>query len=97
MTIVEAYALGKPVIGSAIGGIPEIVEGTGAGWLYEAGNVDALTDILWTADSLDDEGYAMMSASARAFYEANFGGESHYQRLNSFFEEVLVAYKEGKR
>lgn len=97
MTIVEAYALGKPVIGSAIGGIPEIVEGTGAGWLYEAGNVDALTDILWTADSLDDEGYAMMSASARAFYEANFGGESHYQRLNSFFEEVLAAYKEGKR
>ena len=89
MTIVEAYALGKPVIGSAIGGIPEIVEGTGAGWLFEPGNIGALTDAIRDAVSLDDDAYGLMSASARAFYESNFAPGAHYSRLISFFERII--------
>ena len=89
MTIVEAYALGKPVIGSAIGGIPEIVEGTGAGMLFEPGNIGALTDAIRSAVSLDDAAYGLMSASARAFYESNFAPEAHYSELISFFEKII--------
>ncbi|MBO4571334.1 MAG: glycosyltransferase family 4 protein, partial [Bacteroidales bacterium] len=89
MTIVEAYACGTPVIGSAIGGIPEIVEGTGAGWLYEAGNIDALNSILRKADSLDEEGYTRMCSSARSFYETHFSPEAHFSELISFFESIV--------
>ena len=33
---------GKPVIGSRIGGIPELIEEGRTGWLVEPGDVDAL-------------------------------------------------------
>ena len=38
LTILEAYSQGKPVIGSAIGGIPEIIDEGKTGFLFEAGN-----------------------------------------------------------
>jgi glycosyltransferase involved in cell wall biosynthesis len=42
----EAYMYGVPVIGARAGGIPEqIVEGR-TGWLFEAGSVSSLTDVL---------------------------------------------------
>jgi glycosyltransferase involved in cell wall biosynthesis len=46
LSILESLALGRPVIASRMGGIPEmLVEGETA-WLYPAGDVDALRAIL---------------------------------------------------
>lgn len=42
-TVVEAMALGKPVIGSDIGAIPEMVVHNHTGLLFEAGNDEQLT------------------------------------------------------
>ena len=41
-TVVEAMALSKPVIGAAIGGIPEMVINNYTGLLFDPGNVDQL-------------------------------------------------------
>jgi len=41
MVIMEALALGRPVVTTAIAGIPELVD-SGCGWLVPAGDVDAL-------------------------------------------------------
>ena len=40
----EAFVYGKPVIGSKIGAIPEVVEHNQSGLLFEDGNPDALAD-----------------------------------------------------
>lgn len=42
-TVVEAMAMNKPVIGAAIGGIPEMVINNFTGLLFEPGNVKQLT------------------------------------------------------
>jgi glycosyltransferase involved in cell wall biosynthesis len=42
MTIYESYAVGLPVIGSDIGGIPELVEIGETGFLFEPKDVNAL-------------------------------------------------------
>lgn len=42
LTILEANSLGKPVIGSRIGGIPEMIEDGKSGYLFETGSVDDL-------------------------------------------------------
>src|SRR5579863_2465740 len=42
MSILEAYALGKPVIGARIGGIPELVRESETGVCFESGNVASL-------------------------------------------------------
>jgi glycosyltransferase involved in cell wall biosynthesis len=46
VVVFEAMGYGVPVIGSRVGGIPEIIEGSGAGWLFESGNVLELTALL---------------------------------------------------
>lgn len=41
MIVVEALAAGTPVLASSVGGIPELLGHGSAGWLTEAGDVDA--------------------------------------------------------
>lgn len=41
--VIEAYSMGVPVIGSAVGGIPDLVVGDRDLWLSPAGDVAALT------------------------------------------------------
>lgn len=45
-TVVEAMALNKPVIGAAIGGIPEMVINNYTGLLFEPGNVNQLAECI---------------------------------------------------
>jgi len=57
-TIVEAMALSKPVIGSAIGAIPEMVIHNKTGLLFEPGNANQLADsikLLYNNESLVSE------------------------------------------
>ena len=42
----EAMGFGRPVIGSRRGGIPEIIEGSGAGWLFDPDRPDELQHLL---------------------------------------------------
>jgi colanic acid/amylovoran biosynthesis glycosyltransferase len=42
----EAFALGRPVIGTYIAGTPELVEPGASGWLVPAGSVEALVDAM---------------------------------------------------
>jgi glycosyltransferase involved in cell wall biosynthesis len=43
--VLEAMAMGKPVVSSRIGGMAEMLEGSG-GWLYEPGDVTGLCDTI---------------------------------------------------
>lgn len=44
--IVEAFAFGKPVIGTRAGGIPEIISQDQTGWLIDGGDLNALRSLL---------------------------------------------------
>ena len=46
VVIMEAMALGRPVISTFIAGIPELVRTGSEGWLIPAGEVDALADAM---------------------------------------------------
>lgn len=47
-TVIEALKLGTPVIGSNIGGIPELIDEGRTGELFEAGNISQLVDRIWS-------------------------------------------------
>jgi glycosyltransferase involved in cell wall biosynthesis len=49
VVVMEALALGRPVITTAIAGIPELVEPGVTGWLIPAGSVDALVSAMRAA------------------------------------------------
>jgi glycosyltransferase involved in cell wall biosynthesis len=46
VVIMEAMALGRPVISTFVAGIPELVQAGENGWLVPAGDVEALADAM---------------------------------------------------
>ena len=90
MTIVEGYSYGKPVIGSRIGGIPELIEEGTTGYQYEMGNHTELSEVITKANSLSDESYKAISGNAREFAIENFSDTVHYQKLMEIYKTMLI-------
>ncbi|MEW6557426.1 MAG: glycosyltransferase family 4 protein [Elusimicrobiota bacterium] len=80
ISVLEAFALGKPVIGSRIGGIPELVKDGETGYTFEAGNAE---DLIAKITKLLSEPTKIiqMGRNARKLVEDNFNPEKHYQEL----------------
>jgi glycosyltransferase involved in cell wall biosynthesis len=90
--ILEALSVGKPVIGSAVGGIPEMIQEGATGFLVPPGNVEALADRLHWLLTHPEEA-AEMGKQARAFAENFFSPSAYqqgYRQLIKEAEKVLV-------
>jgi glycosyltransferase involved in cell wall biosynthesis len=75
MVAIEAMQLGIPVIGSNVGGIPEVVRDGVNGYLFPPGNSAALADRI--QQLLNDSGLLMqMRAEARASVDGRFSTET---------------------
>ena len=88
MSVLEAMAYGKPVVGSRMGGIPELVEEGITGLLYIAGNMLELTavlDKLMASRELRQE----MGVAGRLRVEQNFSQNSHNTGLMAIYRNVL--------
>jgi glycosyltransferase involved in cell wall biosynthesis len=68
LSVLEAMAMQRPVVGFAAGGIPEIVRDRETGWLVRKGSVEALGAALAAASASRAEA-ARLGAAARAFVE----------------------------
>lgn len=88
MSILEAMACGKPVVGSRMGGIPELVVDGATGKLFTAGNSDELRTVL---DELmfDAARRHDMGKNARVRAELEFDLEHHNHRLMEIYLSVL--------
>lgn len=88
MTVLEAFATGKPVIGSRLGGIPEIIDDGVNGLLFEPGNADDLAEKISYLSSQTDL-LEQMGRSARARVESHYSPQTHYQQLIEVYHKVL--------
>jgi colanic acid/amylovoran biosynthesis glycosyltransferase len=66
VVLMEALALGRPVVSTYIAGIPELVQHGESGWLVPAGSVEALVQALRAALTATPERLAEMGAAGRA-------------------------------
>lgn len=88
MSVIEAFALGKPVIGARIGGIPELVIDNETGLTFESGSTPDLKDkINWLV--AHPEEISRMGRNARKMAEQEFTSETHYERLMRLYNSVL--------
>lgn len=76
LTILEAFASGVPVVGSEIGGIPEIVGPESGSRLFRPWDVDGLAKVLVDMWSERDE-ISSARTMARRTYESRFGSDAH--------------------
>lgn len=85
--IFQAFAAGKPVLGSNRGGIPELI-GDDRGFIFEvdvAGDLAAKMRVLWNDKSL----ISNMGARARKYVEMEFNDEVFYNTLIGHYRSVL--------
>jgi glycosyltransferase involved in cell wall biosynthesis len=87
MTILEAFASGKPVIGSRIGGTPEMVREGKTGLLFEPGDVEDLRRAINQLFS-DKSLIIQMGRTARKQVEKENCAESHYQQLSKIYSRA---------
>jgi glycosyltransferase involved in cell wall biosynthesis len=90
MMLLEAMALGKPVIGARIGGIPEVIDEGATGWLFDSGRVDALAERLAAVKALPDAALAGMGRAARAHVEQQFSRERYLQAMLALYARLGV-------
>ncbi len=91
MTIIEAFAFGKPVIGSRTGGIPELIIENETGFSFEMGNVEDLRTQIIKANQLSHSEYKRLSITARKFAEENFAQDSHFDNLMSIYNQAILS------
>ena len=70
ISVLEAYASGKPVVGARIGGIPELIAEEETGWLFDSGSADELAALLAKLAAADDRVIAAAGRAARQRVEA---------------------------
>lgn len=88
--IIEAYAMGKPVIASKWRAIPEIVKDGETGILIETRSVTAIVEGIRT---FDDDNYNSFSLAAKQYFNDKFDEEIV---LGKAIEEIKKLFKKEK-
>jgi L-malate glycosyltransferase len=90
LSALEAQACGVPVLGYAVGGLPEVIKHAETGFLRAVGDVEGLAadgaDLL-----LDGVRYKAMSRAARARAIKFFNADAIVSRYVALYERVLAA------
>ncbi|MCY4536801.1 MAG: glycosyltransferase family 4 protein [Chloroflexi bacterium] len=92
--VVEAMLTGTPVIGSRVGGIPDLIQDGENGLLVESGNVDKLTLALEKIYAADIE---RLGRHARDFARQFFSPEKYLDGYRRLFELVLDSNDKSDR
>jgi glycosyltransferase involved in cell wall biosynthesis len=88
MSVLESFALGTPVIGARIGGIPEMVLDDETGWTFESRNVEDLTALLSRIKAMPTEQIAQVGRSARNHVVNNFNRAGYLQATMALYAEL---------
>jgi len=89
LSLLDAYAHGKAVIGARLGGIPELINDGETGLLFESGDAASLEDAvisLWNEPARAAE----MGEAGYRLAKMKYSPEAHWHRLKELYERVGV-------
>ena len=90
-SIVEAFAAGTPVLGTNIGGIPELVDEGNTGFICESGDVQSMADAILRGASafLEQPAYARLQHNCRSYVMDNCSREKFMNDLVNLYKESI--------
>lgn len=91
VSIAEAMTLGKPVVATAVGGIPDLVTDGQSGYLVKFGDVQGIADAL-SAVLADAQLRANMGAAAKARAIRDFRPSAAAEKTVAVYRQVLSDY-----
>jgi glycosyltransferase involved in cell wall biosynthesis len=93
LALLEGYAAGRPVIGSRIAGIPELVREDETGMLYPVGDAPALAEALSRFAALPDARVSAMGNAGRAWVERDFNAAIYVDRQLALYDALGVGVR----
>lgn len=87
--LVEAMALGKPIVASDTGGIPDLVVQGKNGYLVSVGDVETLAERI--RELLDDPGKRKKMGNVGRRYAAGYGSEAMVEKIDRLYRELAVS------
>lgn len=90
-SVLEAFGLGKTVIGADIGGISELIAPGVTGWLFPSGDAGALAQVLAMVQSTADETLVAMGGAAATFAQREFSTDLYLRRMRALYAELGVS------
>ncbi|KKR07935.1 MAG: group 1 glycosyl transferase [Parcubacteria group bacterium GW2011_GWC2_39_14] len=94
MIVIEAMALGKPVLASRLGGLTEMITENYNGWFFEAGNT---LDLQERIKRIYDNGplIEQLGRNARRTVEIKNSSEEYYKEIMSIYNFLVQSNKVG--
>jgi glycosyltransferase involved in cell wall biosynthesis len=89
ISLLEAYASGKPVIGAKIGGIPELIEDGVTGMIFESADIDSLQECLEKLETMPGDEIKKMGMNARRIVESTFTRKQYFKKMVELYESML--------
>jgi glycosyltransferase involved in cell wall biosynthesis len=90
LVIPQAFATGKPVIGSKVGGIPEILRDGKTGFLVEPGDEEQLADCMLRMAN-DPDLARRMGRAGREYAEQELSADVKMQQLLESYRKTMAA------
>jgi len=95
LTVLEAMALGKPVVASKVGAISELIDDGNNGLLYQVSDAGDLKNQL--ARILCDEKFRNRLGAAAKLTASAYTAENHYPELLQAYSQAIENYKKPIR
>ncbi len=95
-SIMEAQALGKPVIGADIGGIPELIVDGKTGFVFKAQSIESLERSIRQLIDLKENEYRKMSSAVTEFAKENYCHKSYINELTKVYGSLTKQILPGK-
>jgi len=95
ISVLEALALGKPVIGSDIGGIPEMVRHDENGWLFPAMDEAALAQTLRKVAGMPDQIIANAGQLSRRHVIDHFSQARYASSITKVYDSLQPTKAKG--
>ncbi|NTJ41912.1 glycosyltransferase family 4 protein [Agrobacterium larrymoorei] len=90
VSLLEAYALGRPVIGTDIGGIPELIKQGETGLIAKPGDAEDLAHVLTWLDQSPKGARKEMGERGRLWVRQEFSQAAYFERTMRLYDELVV-------
>lgn len=94
-SIAESFLAKTPVLGSHVGGIPEMVSDGKTGFTFKPGDVSALAGLLVEAASLSKQTYQEMQRSCFAYAKEKCSQDGYMRNLVELYSNLIETKKES--
>lgn len=87
-SIMEAQAMGKPVLGADIGGIPELVEDGVNGYIFKSGSADSIWIAMMRLEEMTADEYEVMCQKALEFARKTYDADKYTRKLLALYQKL---------